>query len=93
MSGTNAGTGQPYSFRCAGCKRKDRDGIFDWAWAADVVFTGKIKRVPFGHGGSRVTFNRIQYRCKKCGHVGWSRHSDVARAFVARGGKLLVERR
>lgn len=81
MPGTNAGTGQPIHFRCGMCRRCDahwRRGFKD-----DIELTGRTK--PFNnlssgrHGFTRLGHVVYEYRCKACGHRGWSRHNDLKR--------------
>ena len=69
MAGT--GTGYPLTFRCAKCRRYQ------------FVVTGKTKPLSArqrGMGHPRATNRRHEYKCLSCGHVGWSRHSDMATA-------------
>lgn len=89
-----AGTGQPGIFACAKC-RKEWSRIrlerrYGWAPKEPglinrIELTGKIRKVPPGIGGYRVVFTRYQYRCLDCGHVGWSRHVEVARLADKKG--------
>jgi len=62
--------GQPISFKCPKCRSR--------GWVS-YELTGKTrKRLSQGmnhHGWGDTSY---QYRCG-CGHVGWSRHPDVAR--------------
>lgn len=86
MPGTNAGTGQPIHFKCPVCVKRAY-----WTHANMVVgnytVTGRVKPLASGQrgrGGGRVVHFRVQYQCQSCGHVGWSRHKDVARKLQAR---------
>ena len=83
MPGTNAGTGQPYAFKCANCSRHWwRGSIGTTQHGREYKATGKIRPLASGQrggGGSRMVPFRIQYQCLECGHIGWSRHKDVAR--------------
>lgn len=75
MPGTNAGTGQPLTLRCGKCRRwrgGHREGT-------NLEATGKLR--PAEHRGVRQTNRLIQYRCKDCGHVGWSQHIDAERLY------------
>ncbi len=45
----------------------------------DFEVTGKVRLVTTGIGGGRVAQTRYSYRCRTCGHEGWSRHETVAR--------------
>lgn len=91
MPGTNAGTGQPYWFRCRTCRNKypahavrssaeERKGAID-----RVEFTGRAFAVRHGNGGSRVAFTRFEFKCLDCGTVGTSRHIDLHDKAVKRG--------
>ena len=75
MPGTNAGTGQPITLRCGKCRitRSWREGGFD------LEATGKTR--PATRRGIRLTNRKIEYRCRECGHVGWSQHMDAERLF------------
>lgn len=78
MPGTNAGTGKPIVFWCAKCRRDKTDRTPRPGHEA----TGRIKPLTSaqqGHGGCRVLSIRVEYRCFRCGHTGWSRHSDMRR--------------
>jgi predicted RNA-binding Zn-ribbon protein involved in translation (DUF1610 family) len=74
MPGTNAGTGQPLSLRCAKCRRWNSTGE-DRSRGFDLEATGRTR--PAAHRGVRQTNRRIEYRCKGCGHVGWTQHLDA----------------
>lgn len=47
--------------------------------------TGKRRYRPNYKGASRRVdvFYQYQVKCNDCGHVGWSRHIDVARKWKA----------
>lgn len=74
MPGTNAGTGQPITFRCANERR-------EWPKRGrhSVVRTGRVKKRPYRALGQRMLMEAHEYRCLTCGHVGWSGHVDVLR--------------
>lgn len=72
MAGTKAGTGQPIFFRCSRCRR-DRGPSF--GWRDHVRLTGKVRHV--GTFAPRMMDAAVQYECRDCGHVGWSRHFDL----------------
>jgi len=83
------GTGYPMTFRCAKCKRFantwDMDRL-DYAptVGTNIEATGRKKppqpgRGRFGYGDAPAP--RLEYRCRDCGHVGWSTHEDVRRAL------------
>jgi hypothetical protein len=71
MPGTNAGTGQPLTFKCAKCR------ITDWRTDVDLEATGRTR--PMAHRGIRQTTRKIEYKCRICGHVGWTQHIDAER--------------
>lgn len=77
MPGTNAGTGQPLTLRCAKCKTTWRR---DYGGGTNLEATGRTKPVP--HRGIRQTTRKIEYRCRDCGHVGWTQHIDAERLLV-----------
>ncbi len=77
MPGTNAGTGQPISFRCAKCRLRAGSPPRDYRYGYDVTLTGKER--DLGHSSVRMTRTSRQYTCRYCGHVGWSRHFDLTR--------------
>ena len=74
MSGTNAGTGSPLSFRCANCRRRD-----DWRNPSRVGYkvrlTGRSK--PKRRKSARHTNVYLEYECADCGYIGWSSHVDL----------------
>ncbi len=85
MPGTNAGTGQPISFRCSRCRR--RHGTREYfgerrtsgrGLVDRVMLTGRKRKAPPGGGGPRNSNYRREYICIDCEHVGWSRHIDLA---------------
>ena len=76
MPGTNAGTGEPITFRC----HKERLGS-DYARGMRQHWcrrTGRIKPYRPSSQGIRTMHTAYEYRCS-CGHVGWSAHRDVLR--------------
>jgi hypothetical protein len=72
--GSNNGTGQPYWFRCSKCRSTVRGGEGGWS----VELTGRKRKARSRSGGARVCPIEREYRCLSCGHVGWSRHIDLA---------------
>lgn len=76
MPGTNAGTGQPLTFRCAKCRIGRRPG--DHRAGTAIILTGR-RRDARVRGGVRMDLIVREYKCMHCGHVGWSRHSDLKR--------------
>jgi hypothetical protein len=87
--GANNGTGQPFAFRCGRCRRtggngghyNPRTGRREHSrngWVGSVSLTGRKRpQRNQGRGGSRVSDEEREYECGDCGHVGWSRHSDL----------------
>lgn len=80
--GRSAGTGIPIRFKCTPCRStlNSRTGEH---WEA----TGRSK--PRSNGGKNSAHrvdsaNVYEYHCLDCGHVGWSRHGDVAAACKKR---------
>jgi hypothetical protein len=81
MPGSNAGTGRPIHFRCSGC----RAGARPWPAGGftSVVLTGRDRAAKAGTAGTRNSARAREYRCLDCGHVGWSRHTDLERKAAA----------
>jgi len=84
--GEAVGTGVPLSFRCSACRRKyGTDEYHGQSWSRDrgwvdrVVLTGRERRMKRGSPCPRSDDVQREYRCRDCGHVGWSRHSDLRR--------------
>ena len=74
---SNAGTGRPLWFRCAMCRRS-RVAI-RLGRGTNVILTGRTRSAG-GNTGIRNSRLAREYRCCDCGHVGWSRHTDLERA-------------
>jgi hypothetical protein len=82
------GVGIPITLKCSKCKLSrvktidDPYGINTSAEMGDLVQTGR-RRPLYGparnRGGQRLLSDQRQYRCKKCGFVGWTRHKDILR--------------
>lgn len=68
------GTGHPDRLRCAKCKPY-RLRLFEPNRGLRLEATGRTKPRYVG-GGPRTTDRRIEYRCRDCGHVGWTTHID-----------------
>jgi len=64
-------TGQPHVFRCTKCKAKSMGDDRGTYWAP----TGKVR--VLAKYGFRFDVRQAEYRCRVCGHVGWSSHPDV----------------
>jgi hypothetical protein len=85
MPGTNAGTGNPISFRCYQCRRMGLlhrlpSGTLvyrsDQGRVNRVVLTGRKRATGHGRGYRKSDFVR-EYLCLDCGHFGWSNHADL----------------
>jgi hypothetical protein len=77
----NNGTGCPLTLRCAKCKR-GRDWRYDEGKAVHLEATGRqrpLTKKQVGHWQPRQLRYRLEYRCRDCGHVGWSRHATMLR--------------
>lgn len=74
MPGTNAGTGQPLTLRCAKCRAARSLAVHD---GTNLEWTGRTKPAP--HKSIRQTNRKIEYHCLDCGHTGWSQHIDAER--------------
>jgi len=74
---TGGGTGQPHTFRCSKCRLR-RTGR-PRGYVHEVDPTGRVRSSNTGIGGPCVAGSRYQYRCTCCGHLGWSRHLQLAR--------------
>jgi hypothetical protein len=80
MPGSNAGTGQPLHFFCVKCRKgRGWDGRQSNRRGWNVVRTGRTKPYNGGNLGTRGLDTFHEYKCPDCGHVGWSRHVDIAR--------------
>ena len=79
----SAGTGSPLNFRCAACRR--RETCLDFksrkGWSGDVELTGNTKKRQRASPRHGTVLH--QYRCRSCGHVGYSAHNDLARKAEA----------
>lgn len=80
--GSNNGTGWPLTLRCTKCKRGR-----DWRNSTDdgtyLIRTGRTKPYRGGNRGARGLGTFHEYACITCGHIGWSRHSEIARKPLA----------
>ena len=56
--------------------------------------TGKIRKLSdreSGHVSVRQIGFKAQYRCRDCGHVGWTRHIDAAQLLKRTGRCVIVD--
>lgn len=83
--GRSAGTGQPVWFKCPNARSTwNRKQPGHPAAGSNVELTGERRRSYSRYAGSggRSDINFVyRFRCLDCGHVGWSRHIDIARRF------------
>lgn len=91
MAGSNAGTGYPLTLRCAKCKigrdyehGAGRQGTNIEATGRTAPLTSKQQ----GSGNPRAIYFRAEYKCRDCGHTGWSRHSSIV--WIARHGGITL---
>jgi hypothetical protein len=66
---------QPRRWKCAKCRTDTAKG--------GPAITGEV-----GFVGSR---SRVRYRCKACGHEGWTVHYSARRLFVEAHGKAKLD--
>lgn len=82
--GRSAGTGQPIWVKCPVARRTVGVGPFTHGPKSNLKLTGR-RRHRFsrlaGSGGRSDTRFIYEFQCLDCGHVGWSRHIDIARRF------------
>lgn len=77
--GANNGSGWPFYFHCAACKKQPGWGHRATKPGWHVVRTGRTRPYTGGNLGVRGTKTFHEYFCTDCGHKGWSRHVDLAR--------------
>jgi hypothetical protein len=76
--GSNGGSGRPMWFRCSKCRKRNRwDRDDRRGYRRDVVLTGRVRKIDDGRSGGRNSNRLREYKCTCCGHVGWSRHTDI----------------
>jgi hypothetical protein len=51
-----------------------------------VRLSGRRKRIDDGRSYGRSSNFKYEYRCLRCGHVGWSRHTDIEALWLRREG-------
>jgi hypothetical protein len=76
--GRSAGAGHPLTLRCARCK-VGRDWRAHEAKGINLEATGHVRPGRKPRGPMRSLGYAVQYRCRDCGHVGWSQHTDAER--------------
>jgi len=86
--GANNGTGHPLTFACAKCRVKGCFGSDDsrrWRFFQHhkwVATGARRKRWTGNNPAGRVDpVYQYGYQCLDCGHVGWSRHISVKKAW------------
>ena len=77
----NNGTGYPLTFRCAKCK-VGRDWRGGDQRGLNYEPTGRARRPRRGLRGVRCASYEVEYCCLDCGHVGWSKHIDLAGKYA-----------
>jgi len=90
--GRSTGTGYPLVLRCAKCKRGR-----DWQTLREtpdtrLEATGRVK--PLHHqrrGTTRCVPYLAEYRCLRCGHVGWSKHDTMEGLLRQKGFEVVFE--
>jgi len=79
MGGRGKYAGQPYSFVCAKCRKSSIRKVFFSTIGERVRLTGKTRKQRSQgmnyHNWGDVAY---QYECLTCGHIGWTRHPDIA---------------
>ena len=74
----STGTGYPHTFRCAKCKRLRDYKRGTGRQGTNLDATGRVKHIPeHRNGGLRCLWYLAEYRCRDCGHVGWSKHGNM----------------
>lgn len=75
--------GQPHSFACAMC-RKSMSFYENSCTVGRRYRTTGRSRPRRSQGMNYRHWGKIayEYECLDCGHVGWSRHPDVARRYT-----------
>jgi len=87
--GQSAGPGEPVVFQCQKCRRGNtRYTVVDAGHTGRVTLTGR-KRARYGGGIQVGRHGHIarEYKCNDCGHVGWSRHTDLERVERRQAGE------
>lgn len=89
MPGTNAGTGHRLFARCSKCASWESEGRLGFK----ISPTGarRVRRMNNAGSGRVDGTYQYEYRCPDCGHVGWSRHSGLARKYRAEFGSKAGE--
>ena len=98
MPWASAGKGNPLSFRCTVCRRRHGyDGPSALGRSDHVDFLPDAPRWQSQREGRRACSPRmrmwaVRYRCRDCGHVGWSAHNELVRAWERSTGQKLAEK-
>lgn len=97
--GASNGTGRPFYFRCSNCRKGfgvlrfvTRDcvhqsprGYVDGQLCGYGKTLTERVRESTGQIGMRNSPYTYEYKCACCGHVGWSKHSDLEHAASEQG--------
>lgn len=83
------GTGIPLRLRCAKCKvgttrNSPKRGM-------NLEATGQVIRMLPETAVGRLSALLVEYRCKDCRHVGWSRHQDAERLWKKKFAATVAE--
>jgi hypothetical protein len=71
--------GQPRMFTCAKCRRLTTSSP---GGLVSITTTGRTRQqLSAGANYHHWPSTAYEYRCEKCGHVGWSRHPSIQRLF------------
>jgi hypothetical protein len=70
----SAGPGSPLTFYCTMCRRMGRHRYTN---QRKIVRTGRTRPKRNGAMGVRSLNTEHEYRCRRCGHLGWSCHTDI----------------
>lgn len=78
----------PYWFKCSKCKRTrgelrltSRGKSYLEVPHGEPVLTGRAKVVKRTTDG-KLNQKAVEYRCKKCGFVGWTRHPSMVQSHA-----------
>lgn len=86
----SAGPGHPHYFRCSQCRlTTNRYEHGRGGFIHHVELTGRRRHDFSPHGGASQRIDNwhvYQYKCRDCGHVGWSRHTQLADRWIREYG-------
>lgn len=78
------GAGQPIWFKCPIARRTTRRLGIHTKGGRNIQLTGQRRERASNRTGALRSDSRFvyQFKCLDCGHVGWSRHIQVARRYA-----------